>query len=94
MVKHYEIIKRPIVTEKSMKLREAHRYTFEVAKTANKIEIAKAIEAIYKVTVTAVATVHVMPKHKRVGQHAGFTKAYKKAYVTLKPGDAISGFEV
>ena len=111
MSNYYDIIKRPIITEKSMGLNDnieasqknnnphrnamkkeavvLNRYVFEVAKDANKIEIAKAIEKAFNVTVEKVTVVNVLPKHKRVGQHEGFKSAYKKAYVTLKAGDKI-----
>ena len=90
----YDIIKRPIITEKSALLAEKAVYTFEVAKDANKIEIAKAVEKAFKVTVEKVTVVNVLPKAKRVGQHAGFKSAYKKAYVTLKAGDKIDSFNL
>ena len=80
----YDIIKRPIITEQSMEQTEMKRYTFEVAKTANKIEIAKAIEEIFGVRVIKVTTTMMRPKLKRVGgQRAGYTKTWKKAVVKL-----------
>ena len=80
----YDIIKRPIITEQSMEQTEMKRYTFEVAKTANKIEIAKAIEEIFGVKVASVNTLNVMAKAKRMGAgRPGTTRAWKKAYVTL-----------
>ena len=83
MVKYYEIIKRPIITEKSVKLAETNKYTFEVDKTANKIEIAKAIETIFNVKVVGVNTITVLPKHKRVGRYEGFKSGYKKRKQSL-----------
>ena len=92
MVKYYEIIKRPIITEKTAKLAEKNKYTFEVSKDANKVEIAKAIGEIFNVTVEGVNTITVLPKHKRVGRYEGLKSGYKKAIVTLKDGDKIDGF--
>ena len=80
----YDIIKRPIITEQSMADTEMKRYTFEVAKTANKIEIAKAVEEIFGVKVASVNTLNVPAKAKRMGAgRPGTTRAWKKAYVTL-----------
>ena len=84
MTKAYDIIKRPIITEQSMEQTEMKRYTFEVAKTANKIEVAKAIEEIFGVKVSKVNTVRMQGKVKRTGAYpAGRRAAYKKAIVTL-----------
>ncbi len=91
----YEIIRRPIITEKSMGLVEKKmQYTFEVDKRANKIEIKKAIEVLFKVDVAAVNTINVDKKAKKVGKYEGFKPAYKKAIITLKPGQTIDVFEV
>ena len=80
----YDIIKRPIITEQSMADAEMKRYTFEVAKTANKIEIAKAVEEIFGVKVAKVNTVNYDGKMKRQGYgRAGRRASYKKATVTL-----------
>ena len=80
----YDIIKRPIITEQSMEQTEMKRYTFEVAKTANKIEIAKAIEEIFGVKVAKVNTINVSGKAKRMGAgRPGTTRSWKKAYVQL-----------
>jgi large subunit ribosomal protein L23 len=94
MTKYYEIIKRPIITEKTTKLAEAGVYTFEVDKNANKIEIANAIEEIFKVKVVAVNTINVLPKKKTVGRYSGFKAAYAKAMVKLQAGDKIEGFTI
>ena len=80
----YDIIKRPIITEQSMADTEMKRYTFEVAKSANKIEIAKAVEEIFGVKVEKVNTVRTLGKIKRQGKFSGRTPEIKKAYVTLK----------
>ena len=80
----YDIIKRPIITEQSMAQTEMKRYTFEVAKTANKIEIAKAIEEIFGVKVAKVNTLNMIGKEKRMGMRpAGRRRNWKKAMVTL-----------
>ena len=80
----YKVIKAPILTEKSYD-HIAHRiYTFEVAKSANKIEIANAVEEIFGVKVESVHTVNKLGKMKRQGRFEGRTASTKKAYVTLK----------
>ena len=80
----YDIIKRPIITEQSMAETEAKKYTFEVAKSANKIEIAKAVEEIFGVKVASVNTLTVPGKEKRLGAgRPGMTRTWKKAYVQL-----------
>ena len=90
----YDIIKRPIITEKSALLAEKAVYTFEVAKDANKVEIKKAIEEIFEVKVVAIRTVNVHRKAKRMQRYEGFKSAYKKAVVRLEPGQTIKAFEV
>ena len=101
------IIKRPLLTEKSQRLREtggaaerpaegdayAQQVNFEVARDANKNEIRNAIQSLFKVTVTDVRTLVVRGKQKRVGRFMGQRQTWKKAIVTLKAGDAISFFE-
>ena len=79
----YDIIIKPVITEQSMEQTEMKRYTFEVAKTANKIEIAKAIEEIFGVKVAKVNTISVRGRYRRQGMHAGYTAKSKKAIVTL-----------
>ena len=84
MTKAYDIIKRPIITEQSMSMTEGKRYTFEVAKSANKIEIKKAIEEIFGVKVSKVNTLNMYGKEKRTGRYpAGRRPSWKKAMVTL-----------
>jgi large subunit ribosomal protein L23 len=90
----YDIIRRPIITEKSALLAEKAVYTFEVAKDANKVEIKKAIEEIFGVKVVAIRTVNVHRKPKRMSRYEGFKSAYKKAIVRLEPGQTIKEFEV
>ena len=85
MVAHDTIIK-PIITEKAMSGMAMKKYTFKVAKNANKIEIAKAIEEIFKVDVAKVNTVSVRGRLRRQGKHQGYTPSWTKAVVTLKEG--------
>ena len=81
-----DIVIRPIITERSMKGIAAGKYTFEVAKDANKIEIAEAVEKLFPGTkVSAVNTLHVRGKIKRMGRSSGMTRSWKKAVVTIKP---------
>ena len=87
-----DIIIRPIITEHSYDMIEMNKYTFEVAKDANKIEIAKAVEEIFGVTVKKVNTMNVKPKKKRVRYHLGFTRSWKKAMVTIAEGETIEIF--
>jgi large subunit ribosomal protein L23 len=87
-------VRRPLVTEKSNTQKEASgKVTFEVHPDANKIEIAKAVEALFKVKVTAVHTMNMEGKKKRLGRFMGKRSDWKKAVVTLKPGDKIEFFE-
>lgn len=95
MNKYYDLIIAPIITEQSMKMIETqNRYTFKVDRKANKVEIKKAVEAIFKVNVLSVNTVNVLPKFKRMGKHEGFKPAYKKAVVKLAEGQKIDAFTV
>ena len=101
------IIKRPLLTEKSARLREtggaasaraegeeyAQKVVFEVARDSNKIEIRSAVQELFKVTVMNVRTVVVRGKEKRIGRFNGRRPSWKKAFVTLKPGDNIEFFE-
>jgi large subunit ribosomal protein L23 len=101
------VIKRPLLTEKSARLREtggaaqahaegdayAQQVVFEVARDSNKIDIRRAVETLFKVAVTDVRTLIVRGKTKRVGKYSGRRPAWKKAFVTLKRGDNIEFFE-
>ena len=90
----YSIIKRPLITEKSMDIAGSGKYAFEVDINSNKIEIAEAVHKIFSVDVTNVNTLRVKGKAKRVGRFPeGKTPDWKKAYVTLKPGQRIDIFE-
>ena len=91
----WEIIKGPIITEKSNDLLEnENKYTFKVALDANKVEIKQAIEAIYKVKVLDINTVRVLPKRRRVGKYEGYRPAYKKAIVKLAKDEKIDAFNI
>lgn len=90
----YDVIKRPIITEKSSLLAEKLVYTFEVDKDANKVEIKNAIETIFNVKVEDVRTINVKRKAKRMGRYEGFKPSYKKAIVRLAAGQKIDAFEV
>lgn len=79
----HDVIIRPIITEDSMARLAEKKYTFEVASGANKVEIKKAVEEIFKVNVLKVNTVSMKSKNKRVGYHLGKTSEWKKAIVTL-----------
>ncbi|MDI6735112.1 MAG: 50S ribosomal protein L23 [bacterium] len=89
----YQIIRRPLITEKGNILREENKYIFEVGMQANKIEIKKAIEKIYKVKVVKVHTLIQHGKPRRVRYAIGKRPDFKKAIVTLKQGELISAFE-
>ena len=79
----HDIIKRPIITEQSMEGVAEKKYTFEVDKNANKIQIKKAVEEIFKVKVQKVTTINYMGKTKRMGVHVGKRADWKKAIVKL-----------
>lgn len=88
----YEVIIRPIVSERSFDLMNENKYTFEVAKNAPKEEIRVAIQKLFGVRVLKVNTINVKPKQKRVRYQVGMTRSWKKAIVTLAPGDTIEVF--
>lgn len=88
--KYLEIIKAPVITEKSGTLGQTQgQYVFKVDPRANKTEIKMAIEKIFNVKVQAIRTINVKPKKKRVGRYAGLTNRSKKAIVTLAEGQII-----
>ena len=87
-----EVIIRPIISERTYTRMENNVYTFEVAKSANKIEIAQAVEAIFGVKVVKVNTSNVKAKPKRVRYQLGKTRTWKKAMVTVAEGDSIAIF--
>ena len=80
-----DIILAPVITEKSMAGIADKKYTFKVAKDANKIEIAKAVAELFKVQVAKVNTINVRGQQKRMGRYSGYTASWKKAIVTLNP---------
>ena len=88
-----DILIKPIVTEKSTALMEQGKYTFRVPLAATKIQIRQAVEQIFKVKVQAVNTMRYEGKLKRMGRTQGRRSDWKKAVVTLKPGEAIELFE-
>jgi len=93
---YYSVLKKPLVTEKSNLLKEElNQVVFEVDKKANKIDIKKAVEKLFKfkVNVTNVHTVNMRGKKKRLGRSEGKKPDWKKAIVTLKKGDRIDFFE-
>jgi large subunit ribosomal protein L23 len=91
---HYQLIKGPVISEKShLQKADGNKVTFRVDSSANKIEIRKAIEALFKVKVLKVNTVSVQGKSKRMGRVEGVRSGWKKAIVTLAPGDKIPGLE-
>ena len=93
-MKNYDIIIRPILSEKTYAGIQDKKYAFEVAKNSNKVEIKKAIEEIFGVKVKSVNTVNCNGKLKRQGKTQGYTSDYKKAYVTLTADSkAIEFFE-
>ncbi len=90
----HDVIKGPIITEKLDLARERLRqYSFIVDKKATKVDVARAVESLFKVTVEGVRTNIVRGKIKRVGRNIGKRPNYKKAIVTLKEGDKIELFE-
>jgi large subunit ribosomal protein L23 len=94
MKAYHHLIKGSVITEKTHALKEAgNKVTFKVAVKANKIEIRKAVEELFKVKVLAVNTIHMQGKKKRLGRTEGVRSEWKKAIVTLAPGEKIAGFE-
>lgn len=89
----YDVLKKPVVSEKSMGLLAENKYTFLVNPDANKIEIKHAVEKAFNVKVTDVKTISVKGKAKRVGRFVGKDSDKKKAIVTLKDGDKIEVFD-
>jgi large subunit ribosomal protein L23 len=90
----YDIIKRPVITEKtSIQKEECNQVSFEVEKGANRVEISRAVEKIFGVKVAKTRTVQVKGKVKRRGRILGKRKDWKKAIVTLMPGERIDFFE-
>ena len=89
----FDILRRPVITEKSTILQEKGRYTFEVAPNATKHQIKEAVEEAFNVNVLQVNTMHVRGKRKRFGPRIAQGRSWKKAIVLLSPGDTITIFE-
>lgn len=89
----YEVLRRPLITEKSTVLAAQNKYAFEIAEGANKTMIKQAVETAFKVTVTGVNVITMKPKARRMGRNIYMSSPWKKAIVTLKPGDKIEFFE-
>ena len=89
-----DIIKRPIITEKSYQLMEENKYTFEVDRKSNKLDVKYAVQKIFDVEVEKVNIINVKPKSRRVGRHTGLTRNKKKAIITLAEGQKIADFEM
>ena len=89
-----QIIRRPVITEKSTIERELENIvTFSVAPDSNKIEIRAAVEQLFDVVVLEVRTLRVRGKKRRVGKHSGYRPSWKKARVKLREGDSVEFFE-
>jgi large subunit ribosomal protein L23 len=91
---HYQIIRRPLITEKGMQSNEEHNtVVFQVDPRANKLQIKQAVEVLFQVKVLEVNTLNMQGKKKRVRMREGKKPDWKKAYVTLREGDTITFFE-
>jgi large subunit ribosomal protein L23 len=93
MMNAHQIILRPLITEKNTNLMAYNKYSFEVDRDANKTQIKRAVEEIFKVSVTKVHTMNMRGKMRRRGMRIGYTADWKKAIVTLAEGDRIELFE-
>ena len=93
MLANYDIIIRPVITERSLELTGENKYTFFVHPKANKVQIKEAVEEIFGVKVQKVRTMHTHGKLRRQGRTMGYTKNRKKAIVTLQQGHKIELFE-
>jgi large subunit ribosomal protein L23 len=93
-VNRFDVIKRPLDTEKLDRLRDReNKFAFEIDLKANKTEVKQAVEALFKVKVVDIKTQIIRGKMRRIGKSSGMRSNWKKAIVTLKEGDAISIFE-
>ena len=89
----YQVLKRPIITEKSDFQRDERQYVFEVSRQANKHQIKEAVEELFDVRVDSVNTMIMKPKRRRMGRKMIVTRpAWKRAVVTLAPGERIQAF--
>jgi large subunit ribosomal protein L23 len=93
MNKDYQIIIRPLITEKNTNLMEFNKYSFEVMRDSTKPQIKQAVESIFNVSVLHVHTLNVRGKKRRRGREFGYQRDWKKAIVTLAEGDTIDLFE-
>ena len=89
----YEVLRRPLITEKNAALQTQGKYAFEVARESNKHQIKQAVEKAFKVKVTAVNVMTMPGKMRRISRRQVLTQSWKKAIVTLKSGDKIELFE-
>ena len=89
----HDLLLKPVITEKTTMMMSDGKYTFKVPLRANKVEIRKAVEAVFGVKVKSVATLRTMGKFKRRGKYIGKRPDYKKAIVTLQEGETIEFFE-
>jgi large subunit ribosomal protein L23 len=89
----YQVVKRPLITEKATIMKERNKYAFEVMHEANKRQIKEAVELAFKVNVVKVTVMTVPGKMRRIGKRQAMTPAWKKAVVTLTPGEKIEFFE-
>ena len=94
MKKSYDVIVRPLITEKTTALIELRQYTFEVKQGSNKVEVKKAVEELFNVKVIAVNMVNCRRKERRVGKYEGLRPAVQKAIVTLAEGQKLDVFEI
>jgi len=89
----FEVLRRPLITEKNTALQALNKYAFEIANGANKMMIKDAVEKAFKVKVTGVNVVTMQGKTKKMGRRIVRSSPWKKAIVTLQPGDKIEYFE-
>ncbi|MFU8796244.1 MAG: 50S ribosomal protein L23 [Dehalococcoidia bacterium] len=89
----YEVLRRPLITEKATLLKDSDKYAFEVAGTASKCQIKEAVERAFKVEVNKVNVITVPGRAKRFGRRQVTSSSWKKAIVTLAPGHKITFFE-
>ncbi len=89
----YDVLRRPLITEKNTSMQALNKYAFEIADGANKMMIKNAVEKAFKVKVTGINVITVQGKVKRMGRRVVRSNPWKKAVVTLRPGDKIEYFE-
>ena len=89
----YEVLRRPLITEKMTILQGGNKYAFKVAPKATKHQVKTAVETAFKVNVTKVNVMNVPGKERRIGRRIAMTPSWKKAVVTLMPGQKIEFFE-